>query len=140
MSGYSVPRVNRAGSVLIGLGGLALAIAPFLTWIKISLLGLTLKHLSLFDLLAIDAKPKLYGDIIVAVGLGVTVIALVLGGSRWIRLFGLIVAVAAGAVLGPSIYRLVQIVSETHHILGEGAGVYLMAGAEGAFVLGTLVG
>jgi hypothetical protein len=137
--GVSGVRTNRAGAVLIGVGGIALAIAPFLTWVNLNLLVLG-DHLTLFNLLSLDDKPKLYGEIIVGVGVAVTVLALVLGGSRLIRLFGLIVAAAVAVVMGPATYRLVQIVGETHNVLGVGTGIYLLAGAEAAFILGALVG
>jgi hypothetical protein len=122
----------------IGAGGIALAISPFLSWIHVSLLGLSLAHFSFFNILTIANKPKSYAYIVVGVGVAITLLALAINSRRLMRTLGLLATLVVGGALAATSYKLVQIVSRTHHILGVGPGVYLAAAAEAAFVIGTI--
>lgn len=127
------PRPDSGGRrAMIALGGLGLAISPFMTWMHVALLG----GLNLFQLLKADGDPTGIVWIAVLIGIG---IALATGtglGTKAISRTAMIVGLIAGACALLVIAGLVHATNQADGLASMSYGPWIALISCAAMVLG----
>lgn len=128
---------NRAARALVlVVGGILLAVSPFLAWVRI----LGLFNVDLFTLLRAAGDPSDWAWVAVVIGLGVAVAgigALYEGGETTARVGAAAVAVFVLAAGASGVTQLVHVVTESRGLVGFGPGLFLAGLSEVAIVLGV---
>jgi hypothetical protein len=124
-------RLGRPRLLVCG-GGVALAFSPFLTWVKVVLLG----NLSLFQLFQAAGRGDGWAWAAVVAGGVAVFVALRAGSSSRVRWTGLAVGLLGGAL---AIYALVDLrhgIDEAQGLASIGIGPYVAIGGCVAMVVG----
>ena len=124
-----------APALVLVVGGILLAVSPFLAWVRI----LGLFNLDLFTLLRIAGDSPSWAWIAVVAGIGVAVAgigSLYESGETISRVGAAAVAVLVLAAGAPGVTRLVHVVTESRGLAGIGPGLVLAGLSEAAVVLG----
>ena len=127
-------RVARA--LVLVVGGILLAVSPFLAWVRI----LGLFNVDLFTLLRAAGDPSSWAWAAVVIGVGVAVAgigALYEGGETIARVGAAAVAVVVLAAGTSGVTQLVHVVTESRGLVGFGPGLVLAGLSEVAIVLGV---
>jgi hypothetical protein len=120
---------------LVGGGGLAIAVAPFLTWVKVVLFG----NLTLFQLYEIAGSSKALPWATVIAGVGAAAAAFIHRSRQVIFVVGLCVGLVGGAL---ALYALVGLRTElddAHGYAAVGIGPYVGVAGCIAMVVGALM-
>jgi hypothetical protein len=128
------PPHDRARLLVIG-GGIALAISPFLTWVKVILLG----NLSLFQLFEAAGSSNAWGWAAVVAGGAAAAVAFKERSRSTVRGTGLSVGLLGGAL---AIYALVALRDElrdAHGLATIGFGPYVAVGGCVAMAIGAVM-
>ena len=126
--------IEASHGLVIG-GGAALAISPFLSWVRVFLLG----NLSLFQLLEVAGSSKGLAWGAVLAGLGAAGIALVYRAPSTTLVVGLVVGLLGAALAILALVGLRHDVRETDGFAAVGLGAYIAIGGCGAMVIGALL-
>jgi hypothetical protein len=116
-------------------GGVALAIAPFLTWVNVVLLG----NLSLFQLFTAAGRSDGLAWGAVIAGGAASFAAWREGSSAVVRWTGLAVGLLGGALAVYALAGLRHDIREAHGLAAIGIGPYIAIAGCSAMVLGALV-
>jgi Protein of unknown function (DUF2510) len=125
---------ERASKIVIG-GGVALAISPFLTWVKVILLG----NLSLFQLFDAAGRSSALAWGAVVAGGAAAVVAFRDRNPTTIRGTGLVVGLLGGALALYALVDLREELREAHGLATVGIGPYIAVGGCLAMVIGALM-
>lgn len=133
----SPTRLQRLGRsrLLVCGGGVALAVSPFLTWVKVVLLG----NLSLFELFEAAGRGNGWAWAAVLAGGVAAFVAFREGNSPAVRWTGLAVGLLGGAL---AIYALVDLrhgIREAHGLAAIGIGPYVAIAGCVAMVVGGVM-
>ena len=134
------PASKRSGAIgipegLVGGGGLGIAVAPFLTWLKVVLLG----NLSLFQLYEVAGASKALPWATVIAGVGAAVAAFIHRNRQMTFVVGLCVGLVGGAL---ALYALVGLraeISDTEGFAAVGIGPYVAVAGCVAMVIGAVM-
>lgn len=125
---------GRPRKLVIG-GGIALAISPFLTWVKVILLG----NLSLFQLFDAAGRSDGLAWAAVLAGLAGAVIAFRERRPTTIRRVGLGIGILAGLLATYALFDLRNDLRDAHGLATIGIGPYIAVGGCAAMVVGAVM-
>ncbi|HEU4739938.1 MAG TPA: DUF2510 domain-containing protein [Solirubrobacterales bacterium] len=120
---------------LVGGGGIGIAVAPFLTWVKVVLFG----NLSLFQLYEIAGSSKALPWLTVLAGIGSAVAAFVHRDRRTTFTVGLCVGLVGGALALYALFGLRSELSEADGFAAIGIGPYVAVASCAAMVSGAIM-
>jgi len=118
--------------MLVVGGGAALAISPFLTWVKVILLG----NLSLFQLLDAAGRANSLAWAAVAAGTAAAVVAFRGRNPSTVRGTGLVVGLLGGVLATYALVDLRNELREVHGLAAVGTGPYVAIGGCIAMAVG----
>lgn len=120
---------------LVGGGGLGIAIAPFLPWVKVVLIG----NLTLFQLYEVAGSSKTLPWLSVCAGAG-TAAAAFLHRERFMTfVVGICVGLAAGALALYALIGLRRDIEDAHGLAAIGVGPYVAVAGCVSMVVGALM-
>jgi hypothetical protein len=119
---------------VIGIGGIVFAVAPFLSWANIALLG----SLNLFQLSNANgsAQAIIWGAVLA--GIAIALIAFNRKSVRDVQAAGLIVGLVGGAGSFWVLERMIKAVAGAEGLAKTGIGGYVAVGACIAMIVGSL--
>lgn len=130
-------RSNQIGTPerLVGVGGLGLAIAPFLPWVKVVLIG----NLTLFQLYEVAGSSKTLPWLSVCAGAATAAAAFLHRERSMTFVVGICVGLAGGAL---ALYALIGLRSDiegAHGLAAVGVGPYVAVAGCVSMVVGALM-
>lgn len=136
-SGSPAKRSGQIGTPegLVGGGGLAIAVAPFLTWIKVILFG----NLTLFQLYELAGSSKALPWATVIAGIGAAAAAFIHRSRQMIFVVGLCVGLVGGALALYALIGLRSEISDADGYAAVGIGPYVAVAGCLAMVVGALM-
>jgi len=131
---------KRSGQIgtpesLVGGGGLAIAVAPFLAWVKVILIG----NLTLFQLYEIAGSSKALPWLSVAAGIGTAAAAFIHRSRQLTFVLGLCVGLVVGALALYALVGLRNEISDANGYAAVGIGPYIGVGGCVAMVVGAVM-
>jgi uncharacterized protein DUF2510 len=129
----SQPR-DRARMLVIG-GGVALAVSPFLTWVKVILLG----NLSLFQLFEAAERSDSWAWAAVVAGGAAAAVAFKERNPSTVRGTGLSVGLLGGVLATYALVGLRDELRDAHGLATVGLGPYIAVGGCAAMVIGAVM-
>lgn len=121
--------------IIVICGGVALAISPFLTWVKVVLLG----NLSLFQLFTATGRSSAWAWVALLTGIAVAVTAFRRESPATIRAVGLGVGVVGGILAIATLESLLHQLRDANGLATAGIGPYVAVAGCIAMVVGGLM-
>lgn len=126
--------MGRPRTMVMG-GGIALAISPFLTWVKVVLLG----NLSLFQLFDAAGRSDGWAWVAVLAGGAAAVVAFKVQRSSTVRGAGLSIGVLGGLLAVLALVGLRDELRDAHGLAVVGIGPYVAVGGCVAMAIGGVM-
>lgn len=126
---------NKLPRNLVIGGGLALAASPFLTWVKVVLLG----DLTLFQLYDAAGRSNAWAWIAVIAGVVAAIVAWTSRKEESVRMIGLLVGVIGGVIAAYALVGLRHDIRQAAGFAAIGVGPYVAIGGCVAMAVGGLM-